>query len=445
MVELKKLMPKPLTLRSNRYSRIRLRALTVADMDFLGHLYAQRLPAREFCVSLVHRQLASPNLQADEVRSWPNRLLLRAALAWSVSELGLRPNDAEEPSLDFVSVVAAYEALLARHKEEMCAVSKAAAWLASEKVQTQALTKAFAMAEAVKGSRAYAITEALDRSKVAALMNASSAVGRRISAVTNAIHKQAAVFDKVSLLSRASERLFPNLPDFSRLIAAGEKAERGRNALVETGYGFAVHLFPFLQLAKVTRHDERVKHAGITNEFCAMTRDREFRPMVQETFLKSSILKPRWAIIEQGLLAHQERRYALSVPVFLAQLEGIFADALILKAVAVKKRGRIYARDSQGNVKLDKWGREVELGGLQKKVEHSPFRTDERLGALASAIVGDFAGQRNDILHGRTNNYARAKLSTQLIFAIYVLAREMEEFEKVGSKRRAKKPATQGH
>jgi len=461
MVELKKLMPKPLIVGSNRYGRIRLRALTGGDVDFLERLHAQHLAAREFCVSLVQHQLARPELEIEAVRSWPDRLLLRVASAWSVSELGLRQNDAQEPAPSFESVVVAYQERLAGYKKDVRAMSSAAAWLASGNIPTLALTKAFAMTESLRSSCAYSMTQVLDKSKVAALMKVSTDVSRQIGAitgaidkqaaildkvatVTTAIHKQAAILDKVATLCKASDRLFSNLPDFSRLTAAWEKAEQGRDSLIDAGYGFAVHLFPFISLAKVTRHDARTKDAGITNEFCAMTRDPEFRPMVGDLFSNSSILMPRWIIVEQGLIAHQERKYALSIPVFLAQLEGMFTDAMILKAVAVKKKGKIYAGDGGGKIKLDKLGRKIELIGLHKKVDHSPFRTDERLGMIAGAIVDHFAGPRNDILHGRNYRYARAKLSTQLMFVIYILAREMADFEAVKSKQSRNQPVLQG-
>jgi hypothetical protein len=51
------------------------------------------------------------------------------------------------------------------------------------------------------------------------------------------------------------------------------------------------------------------------------------------------LLGKRWPVIEEALWTHRNRRYLLSVPPLLAQVEGAIADAMILKNIELAPIG----------------------------------------------------------------------------------------------------------
>jgi hypothetical protein len=92
----------------------------------------------------------------------------------------------------------------------------------------------------------------------------------------------------------------------------------------------------------------------VTLALLTLTRSEEFAAELKERVLGSSVLEHRWEIVEQALDARRRREYLLSIPPLLAQIEGVIADALVLKNLAVPVGHKLYARGADGELRREK-------------------------------------------------------------------------------------------
>src|SRR5579859_6152742 len=72
----------PTRVRSRRYGTMRFRNPVLRDEEYVNELLRDDLDAREFTVRMLCHQLQRPSLSLEEVRNWPDRLLLRAGNRW---------------------------------------------------------------------------------------------------------------------------------------------------------------------------------------------------------------------------------------------------------------------------------------------------------------------------------------------------------------------------
>ena len=172
-----------------------------------------------------------------------------------------------------------------------------------------------------------------------------------------------------------------------------------------------------------------MQEAHVTNRVLLLTRSDGFGKQLRERLLASSVLRRRWPIVDEALRAHKQRNYVLSIPPLLAQVEGIIADALILKNLVKPKGKKLLARQADGSLKRGKDGDAVELRGIGSLVTHSDFQSDLALKDTASFLTTQLVGNRNAILHGRDTSYGRAKLSAQILLVLLVLVSEVDAFE----------------
>ncbi|MCX9077474.1 MAG: hypothetical protein OIN84_05795, partial [Candidatus Methanoperedens sp.] len=170
-------------------------------------------------------------------------------------------------------------------------------------------------------------------------------------------------------------------------------------------------------------------NAIITGKLLNTTRQAEFAEILRECFETSAILRRRWKIIKQALVAHKNRNYVLSIPTLLAQVEGIFTDALVLKGIAVRVNGRLCEKDIKGKPKLDKNNNPIPIHDLKQKVLKSNLQNEKILQALGQFFTSYLVDERNAILHGSHLTYGTAKLSVQLLLNIYLMAIEFVIFE----------------
>lgn len=223
--------------------------------------------------------------------------------------------------------------------------------------------------------------------------------------------------------------LFSALPDLTKLIREWERLE---NELEQTGYGFTLHLnvWTLGSLRDSASINPKVRDAALTNKLLAVTRGQKFEDVMKQTFKESSVLKRRLLIIERAFSAHRERNYTMSIPVLLAQLEGVVTDILILKRMVAPKGKKLYIRNSDGKIKLDSKNKPVQIHGLGQIVQHANVKDQEVLNAVVTVLTNQLVGDRNAILHGRRISYGTAKLSTQVLLLISVIANEIAALEK---------------
>ncbi|MCA9886348.1 MAG: hypothetical protein KC708_25420, partial [Anaerolineae bacterium] len=222
------------------------------------------------------------------------------------------------------------------------------------------------------------------------------------------------------------------LPGFSELVKIYDAFHQAEKTLSENGFGFMSGHWTVPVIASfldIQDLDLGIRKAVITNKILAHTRTPNFKQNMLDLFRASSVLKKRWTIIDLVMAAHTNRNYVLAIPTLLAQFEGMFTDALILKQLVIRDRGKLYAIDETGAPKLDKNDKRVELHGLHQKVQNSNLEYEHILERLSKDFVSGLIRERNDIMHGSSVSYAKANLSLRLVLGIYLLAIEFDHFE----------------
>lgn len=125
----------------------------------------------------------------------------------------------------------------------------------------------------------------------------------------------------------------------------------------------------------------------------------------------NEIFVPRMHIISKALKAHLNSDYELSIPIMLAQIDGIFIekykelDGKITYSKKCPECGTKIKREEPLNA------RNISQHILQK--EDTPY--------FHKHIINMFANLRNDILHGKNLNYPNKDISTKLIVTLLEL------------------------
>jgi len=253
----------------------------------------------------------------------------------------------------------------------------------------------------------------------------------RAEAVSQAARSfQQAAIDALSAFEsqrRFHSELFRHLPDPSLFAERSRTIDAGFSALKDAGYGFTAHRWDLPLVVEMGKLRIEVRGAIATNRFSAFVRDPEFSAGLQQVIEATPVFRRRWPIIVVALEAHRHRNYLLAIPTLLAQVEGCITDILVLRGEAVLHRRRLHARGKDGKVKKGRDGKPVRLIGLDSKLAHSRWNGDEVLEAVSVLIADQLVGDRNEILHGRNVHYGKAKLSTQCILLLWVLALEVRD------------------
>lgn len=223
--------------------------------------------------------------------------------------------------------------------------------------------------------------------------------------------------------------IFPNLPDLTNLTPRFEKARRAYTALEEGGFSFTEHLWNWSFILSFADAGTKVTGAAVTNRMLAHTRKEAFRQELKRTIEGSTVLRRRWKFVESALAAHIRREYHVAIPLFLAHLEGMIGDALIIKGSVRVDGHKLIERLPDGSDKLDKNNKPVAIPGLDRLVKISPFAKHAALELASDLILNSVAKDRNSILHGRSTTYDKPKFSAQLVLMIYAFAAEIAAFE----------------
>ena len=97
--------------------------------------------------------------------------------------------------------------------------------------------------------------------------------------------------------------------------------------------------------------------------------------------------------------------------------------------MVIQEKGKLYAKDNNGNLKLNKYNNPIQLQGLGQKIQNSNLQNEMLLQTLAEFIVSSLVPERNSILHGSYIGYGKPKLSLQLILVVYMLVSEFSDLE----------------
>lgn len=410
----------PIVVETEQYGALYLRpSLVVRDSLYLSRLNETGVAPREFTVQAVSRLVYFPEIGVQEVRSWDDGLLARVASTWAATKPRSEWLLSEE--------LPPFEAFRQGHTVYADTIGRQMA---------DSLRDIYAPAFKQSLEALDAWTDALNRQLADTnrliLASVRSGVGLVAEAALGSVLENLSSIVASVTLDIDVGRLFPSLPGLSDLWPRREGLQRAAGALDEGGYRFMRGQWLLSEIAQFVGIDQvtpRVRHAAITNRLLGLTRSDDFTARSNSYFSTSGVLRRRWRIVKQAYAAHRKREYALSIPALLAQVEGMFTDALILKNMAIRQDNKLYARDSDGNLKLGRKGKPVRLHGLGQKVQNSRFREDDILRDLVGFFTSTLIPERNDIMHGSTTDYGRAKLSVQLVLSTYLLAAEFAEFE----------------
>lgn len=389
---------------------IQLRSdLTMGDVEVLQRLAQdERISSREFTVQAVQKLLHSPKLDTDEVRAWNDSQLQQIIIKWSKQ----KPPPTWEITDDLDPFDAIEQGFELHVHKLMQGIS-------------ESLSKAFTPVIEQISSSILKQFEGFQQTII-------DAVQGSISPAISSLQTSLTGFVGRLQIEIPVGHLFPNLPDLSEIGRSLEVYMKAADSIESGGFPFLLRFWTFGEIAQfvgVDKVDVRIRNAVITNKMLSLTRANDFQAELENLFNASSVLKRRWHIVAQALIAHRNRNYAVAIPTLLAQVEGMFTDALILKQLVVRVNGKLCARDSSGNPKLDKNGKPVQLHGLGQKVNNSDLRNEYLLEGLADFFTAYLVSERNEIMHGSSISYNRAKLSIQLVLNVYLLAAEFADFE----------------
>ncbi len=391
------------------HGTIQLRShLTLGDIEVLQRLAQdERINSRDFTVEVIHRLLHRPELNIEEVRAWNDSQLQQVIITWA-KQKSPPTWEISEDLEPFDAIKQGFELYVRNLMQNISETFKKTLTPVIEQIALG--LKQFA-------SFQQTIIDAVQQSITPAISSLQTSL--------------TGFMDRLQIEIPLGQ-LFQNLPDLSEISKALADYVKAADSIEAGGFPFLLRYWTFgeiTQFVGVDEVDARIRNAVVTNKLLSLTRHDEFQAELENLFHASSVLKRRWHIVEEALLAHRSRNYAIAIPTLLAQVEGIFTDALILKQLVERVNGKLYAKDSSGNLKLDRNGKPIQLHGLGQKVNKSDLQNEYLLKGLADFFTNHLVSERNEIMHGSNISYNRAKLSIQLILNIYLLAVEFADFE----------------
>ncbi len=402
---------KPSRIRAGKYGWLRIWWFRTTDMSFVSNLRKKRISAREFAVRSLHHQIVEPRLSLKEIRSWPDDLLLDV-----LSKLLKRSYGSGDAKLPSCTTAPMFRDMLV----ERCARSERAAQdlALSVRQQMEELGKAWA-GGCAQMMEDWGKVWAENQARMIESFRVIQEMARQETRTARALFESA----------KGMTDFIQDLPDIAELAAEYEKAVRGENALAASGFAFAIDIWDVASLAELSAVPPRVAPAIVTKKVLAATRAPEFIEEFEALLQNSAVLRRRARIVARALQAHQAGDYYLAIPAFLAQLEGVWGDAMILRNLAVRRGSKLYERRVQSKGGEGRSSKGHELKGLDRKVKHSKFRHHPSLASVTGFCVSQLVGDRNRIMHGVSTSYGTAKLSSQVIFALLLISVAVREFE----------------
>lgn len=442
-------------IRSRRYGCIQLRPITINDHLFLTKLLATKLSAREFTVQVIHHQLITPELEIETVGNWGNRLLARVARTWVKHERVLNTDLPEGVGAfeGFQQVINTYVSERNREMAEKLEpiidplmdgirylsqnrdmiLSKETLKRIDERMQNIIHSPLLLAAQKLHQTVLPPVPSYLENIQTTIVAPYESWM-KEIEKSIQQLAKTAQVVEQslqriVGFAQVNVQKLFSELPDLNTIQQHLEILDKAGVAFEKSGYGFTDHLWSVRFVVELAYVSPKVQQAVITNKILAQTRSNEFEAALRDRMQNSTLLQRRWRIVALALEAHRNRQYLLSIPPLLAQVEGIFTDMLILKGMAIARNGKLYARGADGKEKRDKNQKPIPLTGLSQKAAHSRFQNHDVVQRIVDLFMKYLTENRNAILHGQQTTYGRAKLSTQTLLVLHILAQALSEFE----------------
>jgi len=396
-----KISHKPLVIRSKVYGSLKLRGfLSLNDISDILKFVIKKLDDKEFTVAVLNAQIIVKDEAAINLESWDDKRLISVT-----RKLGEKvfANDLNGQKIKTYSD---FKIVAEKHVEEF---NKNTA--KTMKGFYESINKTLKIQEQMAN-----IVGAVTKNLVLDMQVVTSGI---TSMLANTIR----TFDVARVVQAT---LIPSLPNLDVLFDFIEKSKRETDEILilleESEYELAIDVLQDRYFRELLKIKISQRKAVVTKKLVQITASYEFNKDLEKLF-EATCLGSRWHPLKQALLAHQSHQYYLSVPVFLAQAEGIFTDLLVLKKLAYKKEKMLYAL-ANGFPKKNRSGKLLRLDTLGQKTTHAKghFEEDKFIEITVDAIVGRFVKVRNGVFHGRINNYGTAANSTKALLLVFTLA-----------------------
>ncbi|HEX5726540.1 MAG TPA: hypothetical protein VFX98_13785 [Longimicrobiaceae bacterium] len=455
-MDLSELMPRLVVVKLRGHPSLVLRPLARQDIQSLEkNLRQLASDPRELTRAVLQDQLAAESEASQQTLSkLSNGVLRRVAYEWAVAQFNLATSLPNAPRRAFEVFRDAVQRRVKKHQASEVAMKKASAPMLgfsirgfesfvrrfselSEFVRTrQSAVEALSQIDAVRRmTNIYPSPAILDLQKsIEPLLR----LQRETQAFADVVNRTSELIPTyLRLQPFHSERIFAALPDISQITPTWlldlERAFQEAEADAEgSGFEFALGYVSHANWRGSGKIEKRVRSAAITNRLLGLTRSHDFEEELMETVRGSAILSSRGKIVTAALRAHVRREYVMSIPVLLAQVEGVFTDLLVLKKEAIRRKGKTLPLVSGRPRTKQQKGKTVPspYAGMKEKIELSPLKNDPATREVAGFLLDAFVSQRNAILHGERVDYGRAKLSVQMLINLYILSQVLNAAER---------------
>lgn len=461
------------------YGTLELLEFVLNDMSWLDNAKTKELPARTFAVDLIHRHLVSPTLDVETIRGWSDELLVFVVTQWLKSQQ--ESEDTSEIGGSFEKlkqkVYEYHEELVGPSRRIFGSMLETSDWfnknLKSVMVPTlppinsigTSPIDSIGILGSISGLNNIGTLATISDSvatfpkstngigvlasqlsltsqigsglglQIKGLMADFASINERISVSTQSFANAMIGITQLPKLDfvlpkTLTQELFTGLPDFTEWERIIKEGRETREAFYKAGYSFTNHLVSYTSIRRFASINPKVRSAVITNSMASETRSKEFEEHLHQLFQKSSVLRRRWKIVEKALHAHRRRDYNMSVLPLLAQVEGIIGDAMILRKLITPVGHKLFLIGTDGKPLEENGKMKPPINGLDKLIQYSKWRDDASLQGVAELFTSYLARERNGIMHGRNIKYGTAKLSTQGLLLLLVLATMFVDLEK---------------
>ncbi|NOT05244.1 MAG: hypothetical protein HOP27_11655 [Anaerolineales bacterium] len=394
---LRKESHKPIVFRSKRYGTVKLQSfIRWGDSKFfLTYQRESNLDSREFTLQIINRFVLQPS--NEDFSTWNDRSLLLLVRKWADKAL---KDDISEEIKSFDD----FRKTVFKHIDNT----------------NESIKESLRGISEITTNQAKAISNILSPLTTQVISSLSSQISSIVAGAVSALSSATII----------QSSLIPKLPDLKNIFAFVEQATRETNEflnlLEKSEYEHAAVILEDRFTKELLKVRPDRQQAVITKKLMGITTDYEFANEMERLFSISQ-LRGRWTAMKQALLAHQTHQYFVSIPVFLAQAEGIFTELLVMRNLAYKEKNKVFAL-KDGSPKKNIKEKIIGLNTLNEKVVHAKGHFDDEkiIRITVDTLVGRFTSKRNDILHGRINNYGNAKTSTQTLLLVFTLAGVLE-------------------
>ena len=470
MVTARNLSRPPFSVETPDYGIVQIRRLVSGDLRKIELELKENPEPIPFCRKVIARQIERPTSIPEPLETISEASLVALAREWSKEELGvdIGSDSLADVSHDLLAALTNYRdklsetarmglanipksmpaiAAFAQNQERLAKSigalnASSSLFKANDSVQRanaaiepaiSAIRNAEKLAQPIRdameaGRLARTAVEAIKR--MAAIANPSLIATianiqknfTQISEVGNALRTVTEEFRGAQWARFAATGLFAQLPDLTELKRHWKAVERGQDAIAKAGFKVSFGLIDVTFAASLSQDDQRRQSISVNRQFFEMTRQNDFWEVLEERLSATPEGVRRLPIIKEAHEAHVARKYWVAIPTLIAQLEGLFTDGLLLEK-AIQKVGRDRLINSTTRKNITGLGQKVTF------VMPEGFDLIKEFLVVQVVNTGDdksFIKTRNDILHGGNTSYRKPKFSAQLLFAILVIATELE-------------------